>query len=110
VVQAPRYGAVWGTGSLGVGTGARIEPALQVLVARSGPMEILGIVAIVVATRGVMLWHQQSGPRTTVPFDRVRSPQDWSISRRELAVLLGGYAVLAIANYREALAIAGVAA
>lgn len=109
LAQAPRYGAVWGTGSLGVGTGARIEPALSVLVERSGPMEILGIVAIVVATRGVMIWHQQSGPRVKQPFDRVRSPRQWSISRRELVVLVGGYLLLAIANYREALAIAQIA-
>jgi hypothetical protein len=109
VVQAPRYGAIWGTGSLGVGTGARIEPALRVLVERSGPMEILGIVAIVVATRAVMIWHQQSTPRRTVPFERVRSPREWEVSGREVAVLVGGYLLLAIANYREAVAIAQTA-
>lgn len=73
-VQAPRYGAVWGTGSLGVGTGARIEPSLSVLVERSGPLEITAMVAIVVATRDVMIWHQQSGPRWRAEFERVRSP------------------------------------
>jgi len=109
VVQAPLYGAVWGTGSLAIGSGARVAPSLSVLVERSGPMEITAIVAIVVATRGVVIWHQQSGPRWTEPFERVRSPRDWSLARREWAVLVGGYTLLALANYREALAIARVA-
>jgi hypothetical protein len=109
VVQAPWYGAVWGTGSLAIGTGERIAPSLAVLVERSGPMEITALVAIVVATRGVMIWHQQSGPRWTEPFERVRSPRDWSLTRREWALIAGGYALLALANYREALDIARVA-
>jgi hypothetical protein len=109
VVGAPRYGAVWGTGSLVIGTGARIPPSLSVLVERSGPMEITAVVAIVVATRGLMLWHQASGPRWREPFERVRSPRDWSLTRREWLVLVGGYLLLAVANYREALAIARVA-
>ncbi|AXG07181.1 hypothetical protein DU500_12525 [Haloplanus rubicundus] len=109
VVQAPWYGAVWGTGSLAIGTGARIVPSLTVLVERSGPMEITAIVAIVVATRGVMIWHQPSGPRWTEPFERVRSPRDWSLTRREWALLIGGYLLLAVACYREAVAIAQIA-
>jgi len=109
VIQAPQYGAVWGTGSLAIGTGARITPSVSVLVERSGPMELTGIVAIVVATRGVMIWHQKSGPRWKESFDRVRSPRDWSLTRREWALLAGGYLLLAVANYREALAIARVA-
>jgi hypothetical protein len=108
-VQAPRYGAVWGTGSLGVGTGARIVPSPSVLVERSGPLEITATVAVVAATRGVMVWHQQSGPRWREEFERVRSPREWSLDRREWALLLGGYLLLAVANYREALAIARVA-
>jgi len=109
VVQAPRYGAVWGTGSLAIGSGERIVPSLSVLVERSGPMEITAMVAIVVATRGIMLWHQASGPRWKEPFERVRSPRDWSLTRREWALLGGGYLLLAAACYREAVAIAGVA-
>lgn len=109
VVQAPRYGAVWGTGSLAIGTGERIAPSLAVLVERSGPMEITAFVAIVVATRGVMLWHQASGPRWREEFERVRSPSDWSLTRREWGLLIGGYLLLAIACYREAVAIAQVA-
>jgi len=109
VVQAPRYGAIWGTGSLTVGTGERIAPSLAVLVDRSGPMEITAFVAIVVATRGVMLWHQESGPRWKEGFARVRSPSDWSLTRREWVLLVGGYLLLAIACYREAVAIAQVA-
>ncbi|MFC3959416.1 hypothetical protein [Halovivax cerinus] len=109
VIQAPRYGAVWGTGSLVVGSGARIEPSLAVLVERSGPMELTAMVAIVVATRGVMIWHQSSGPRWSESFDRVRSPREWSISKSEWALLLGGYLLLAFACYREAMAIAQVA-
>ena len=72
-------------------------------------MEITAIVAIVVATRGVMLWHQTSGPRWKEEFERVRSPRDWSLTRRELALLVGGYLLLAVACYREAVAIAQVA-
>ncbi|WP_348612435.1 hypothetical protein [Halobaculum rarum] len=109
VVQAPWYGAVWGTGSLAIGTGERIAPSLTVLVERSGPMEITAFVAIVVATRGVMLWHQKSGPRWREEFDRVRSPSDWSLTQREWALLVGGYLLLAVACYREAVAIAQVA-
>jgi len=109
VVQAPRYGAVWGTGSLASGTGERIVPSLTVLVERSGPIEITAFVAIVVATRGVMLWHQESGPRWKEEFERVRSPRDWSLTRREWALLVGGYLLLALACYREAVAIAHVA-
>ena len=109
VVQAPLYGAVWGTGSLAIGTGARIQPSLTVLVERSGPMEITAFVAIVVATRGVMLWQQESGPRWKEEFDRVQSPRDWSLTRREWALLTGGYLLLAVACYREAVAIAQVA-
>jgi len=56
-----------------------------------------------------MLWHQKSGPRWTEEFERVRSPRDWSLTRRELALLVGGYLLLAIACYREAIAIAQVA-
>jgi hypothetical protein len=109
VVQAPWYGAVWGTGSLTIGTGERIAPSLAVLVERSGPMEVTAFVAIVVATRGVMIWHQRPGPQWKEEFERVRSPRDWSLTRRELALLVGGYLLLAVACYREAVAIAQVA-
>jgi hypothetical protein len=108
-VQAPWYGAVWGTGSLAIGTGERIAPSLNVLVERSGPMEITAIVAIVVSTRGVLLWHQESGPRWKQEFICVGSPSDWSLTRREWALLVGGYLLLAVACYREAVAIAQVA-
>lgn len=109
VVQAPWYGAVWGTGSLAIGAGERIAPSLAVLVERSGPIEITAFVAIVVATRGVMLWHQKGGPRWKAEFERVRSPSDWTLTRRELTLLVGGYLLLAVACYREAVAIAQVA-
>jgi len=109
VVQAPRYGAVWGTGSLAIGTGERVAPSLAVLVERSGPMEVTAFVAIVVATRSAMLWHQASGPRWREEFERVRSPTDWSLTRREWAFLIGGYLLLAIACHSEAVAIARVA-
>ncbi len=109
VVQAPWYGAVWGTGSLAIGAGERIVPSLGVLIERSGPIEITALVAIVVATRGVMLWHQESGPRWKEEFDRVQSPSDWSLARREWMLLIGGYLLLAVACYREVVAIAQVA-
>ncbi|WP_152041727.1 hypothetical protein [Salinigranum salinum] len=109
VIQAPRYGVVWGTGSLAIGGGTRVTPSLSVVGERSGPMELTAIIAIVVATGGVMIWHQTSGPRWKEPCDRVRSPRDWSLTRREWILLVGGYALLALANYREALDIASVA-
>jgi hypothetical protein len=59
--------------------------------------------------RVVVLWHQRSGPRWRGEFERVRSPRDWSLTRREWAVLAVGYPLLALANYREAVAIANVA-
>jgi hypothetical protein len=80
-----------------------------VLFTRSGPLELTAFVAVAVATRGVMVWHQQSGPRWREEFERVRSPRDWSLSRAEWATIAGGYLLLAAANYREALAIARVA-
>jgi hypothetical protein len=109
VVQAPWYGAVWGTGSLAIGTGARIVPSPTVLVGQSGSMEITAIVAIVVATRGVMIWRQESGHRWREEFDRVQSPSDWSLTQREWALLIGGYLLLAVACYREVVAIAQIA-
>lgn len=109
LVQSVQYGAVWGTGSLGIGSGARVAPSLAVLVERSGPLEVTAIVAIVVATRGVMVWHQASGPRWREPFERVRSPREWALTRREWALLAAGYLLLAVANYREAVDIARVA-
>lgn len=60
------------------------------------------LVAVAVATRGVMVWHQRSGPRWHEEFVRVRSPREWQVDRREVAVLVGGVALLALANYREA--------
>ncbi len=72
-------------------------------------MEITAMVAIVVATRGLTVWHQESGPRWRGSSDRVRSPRDWSLPRREWALFGGGYLLLAVACYREAVAIAQVA-
>ncbi|MFW5917891.1 MAG: hypothetical protein ACOCR0_00250 [Haloferacaceae archaeon] len=66
------------------------------------------MVAIGVATRGLMLWHRASGPGWCESFDRVRSPREWSLTRREWGLLLGGYLLLAVACYREAVAIAQV--
>ena len=107
-VQSIQYGIVWGTGSLAVGSGARIVPSVTVILDRSGQLEITAIVAIVVATREVMLWHQASGPRWREPFDRVRSPRDWSFGRADLILLGIGYLLLAAAAYWEAVAIAGL--
>ncbi|WP_276299888.1 hypothetical protein [Halorussus lipolyticus] len=96
---------VWGTGSLAV-EAPRFAPSLSVALGRSGVYELTAYVAIAVATRGVMVWHQRSGSRWREEFERVQSPRDWTISRRELGVLLAGLVVLAGANYREATMIA----
>lgn len=100
-------GLVWGTGSLLVGTG-RFAPSLSVALGRSGLYELTAFVAVAVATRGVMVWHQRAGPRWREEFERVRSPREWSLTRREAAVLLAGLALLAVANYREAVLISQV--
>ncbi|QLG50619.2 hypothetical protein [Natrinema halophilum] len=98
---------VWGTGSLALGTG-RIEPSLATVLGRSGTFELSAFVLIAVATREVMIWHQRSPPRWREDFERVRSPRDWTVSRRELVVLVAGIALLAVANFREASQIVAV--
>lgn len=95
----------WGTNSLVIEAG-RLEPSLSVLLGRSGIFELTAYVAVAVATREVMVWHQQSGPRWREEFERVRSPRDWHLSRTEWLVLVGAVVLLAAANYREAVMIA----
>jgi hypothetical protein len=92
---------IWGTNSLTIQTG-RLAPSLSVVAGRSGVYELTALVAVAVATRDVMMWHQRSGPRWREEFERVRDPREWSIDRREALVLAGGVALLALANYREA--------
>jgi len=98
---------VWGTNSLAIEAG-RLAPSLSVLLGRSGIFELTAYVAVAVATRGLMLWHQRGTPRWREEFERVRSPRDWHLSRSEWLVLLAGIALLALANYREALMISRV--
>ncbi|WP_135826851.1 stage II sporulation protein M [Halorussus ruber] len=105
VVNWVQGAVVWGTGSLAVET-ARFAPSLSVALGRSGVYELTAYVAVAVATRGVMIWHQRSGPRWREEFERTQSPRDWTISRREAGVLLAGLALLAVSNYREAVMIA----
>lgn len=100
-------GLVWGSNSLVIQAG-RLEPSLAVALGRSGLYELTAFVAIAVATRGVMLWHQQSGPRWREEFERVRSVRDWRISAGEALVLLAGLTLLAGANYVEAVRVAAV--
>jgi hypothetical protein len=101
-------GAVtWGTNSLAIEAG-RLAPSLSVLVSRGGIFELTAYVAIAVATHGLVIWHQRSGPRWREEFERCYSPRDWHLSRSEWIVLVGGIALLALANYREALMIARV--
>jgi hypothetical protein len=95
---------IWGTNSLAIQAG-RLAPSLSVLLGRSGVFELTAYVAVAVATREVMIWHQRGKPRWREEFERVRSPRDWSLSRNEWLVLLGGIALLALANYREAVMI-----
>jgi hypothetical protein len=100
-------GLVWGSNSLVIQAG-RLEPSLAVALGRSGLYELTAFVAIAVATRGVMLWHQESGPRWREEFERVRSVRDWHISPGEAVVLLAGLVLLAGANYVEAVRVAAV--
>lgn len=92
---------IWGTNSLTIQTG-RLAPSADVILGRSGVFELTALVAIAVASRGVMVWHQRTGPRWKEEFVRVGGPRDWSIDRREALVLVGGLVLLALANYREA--------
>ena len=102
-------GAVlWRTTSLAIQTG-RLAPSLSVILNRSGVYELTAIVAIAVATRGVMVWHQASGPRWREEFERVQGPREWTIERREALVLVAGLVLLALANYREAAMIVAAA-
>jgi hypothetical protein len=80
----------------------RLAPLPSVILGRSGVYELTAFVAIAVATRGVMVWHQKSGPRWCEEFEWVRGPRDWSIGRREVFVLVAGIVLLAIENFREA--------
>lgn len=98
---------VWGTNSLAIEAG-RLAPSLSVLLGRSGLFELTAYVAVAVATRELLIWHQQSGPRWREEFERIRSPRDWRLSRREWAVLIAALALLAAANYREAVMISQV--
>jgi len=100
-------GLVWGSNSLVIQAG-RLEPSLAVALGRSGLYELTAFVAIAVATRGVMLWHQKSGPRWREEFERVRAVRDWHVSPGEAVVLLAGLALLAGANYVEAVRVAAV--
>lgn len=97
----------WGTNSLALEAG-RLAPSLSVLLSRGGIFELTAYVAVAVATRELVIWHQRSGPRWREEFERRYSPRDWHLSREEWAVLLGGLALLAAANYREALMISRV--
>jgi hypothetical protein len=98
---------VWGTNSLAIEAG-RLAPSLSVLLGRSGIFELTAYVAVAVATRGLLVWHQQDTPRWREEFERVRSPRDWSLSRTEWLVLLAAIVLLALANYREAVMISQV--
>jgi hypothetical protein len=100
-------GLVWGSNSLVIQAG-RLEPSLAVALGRSGLYELTAFVAIAVATRGVMLWYQESGPRWREEFERVRSVRDWHISPGEAVVLLSCLVLLAGANYVEAVRVAAV--
>lgn len=97
----------WGTNSLAIEAG-RLAPSLAVLLGRGGIYELTAYVAVAVATRELVIWHQQSGPRWREEFERLYSPRDWRLSRREWLVLVAGILLLAVANYREALMISHV--
>lgn len=99
---------VWGTNSLLIQTG-RLAPSLSVVLGRSGGFELTAYVGVAVATRGVLVWHQRTTPRWREEFERLYSPRDWTVSRRELAVLAASLLMLAAANYREAVMIQRVA-
>ncbi|MEF8807629.1 hypothetical protein [Natronomonas sp.] len=101
IVTTLQGALIWGTGSLALGSG-RITPSLTTVLTRSGVFELSAYVLVAVATRGVMLWHQASPPRWREEFERVRSPREWTVSRRELLVSLAALGILAAANLREA--------
>lgn len=101
VVTTVQGALIWGTGSLALGSG-RIALSVATVLGRSGVFELSAYVLVAVATRKVMIWHQASPPRWREEFERVRSPRDWSLSRRELLVLVVSLGLLAAANYREA--------
>jgi len=97
----------WGTNSLAIEAG-RLGPSLSVLLNRGGIFELTAYVAVAVATREFVIWHQQSGPRWREEFERRYSPRDWHLSRSEWLVLLAGLFLLGAANFREAFMISQV--
>jgi len=97
-------GLVYGTNSLGIEAG-RLAPSLSTALGRSGVYELTAYVLVGVATRSLLVWHQRSGSRWREEFERVRSPREWSLTRREWVLVLAGIVLLALANYREAVMI-----
>jgi hypothetical protein len=97
----------WGTNSLAIEAG-RLAPSLSVLLSRGGIFELTAYVAVAVATRELVIWHQQSGPRWREEFERLYSPRDWHLSRSDWLVLAAGVLLLGAANFREAFMISHV--
>lgn len=97
------YGILLGTNSFGIPAPARFAPSLTTVLGRSGAFEITAYIVIAVATRGLVIFRQPSW--WSWRSERVGSWRSWRLSVTELAMVSGALALLAAANYREALQI-----
>lgn len=95
--------------SLAIGTGEHIAPSLAVLVKRNGPMEITALVVVVVATRSVIALASEVRSPVTGGIRSGTIAQRLVNTHCEGALLIGGYLLLAVGCYREAIAIAQIA-
>ena len=62
--------------------------------------------AVILADEPTGNLDQETGTKILEEFERVRTPGDWHLSPSEWLVLVAGLALLALANYREAVMIA----
>ncbi|ELY61658.1 hypothetical protein C492_09160 [Natronococcus jeotgali DSM 18795] len=100
IVTTIQSALVWGTEDLTLAT-VRI-PLLATIPGRNRVFEFSAFVLIAVATREVMIRHQRSPSPVARGFRARPFPRDWTVSRRELVVLIAGVTLPAAANYREA--------
>ncbi|MFC7046058.1 hypothetical protein ACFQH6_12120 [Halobacteriaceae archaeon GCM10025711] len=102
---AALYGIFLGTNSFGVSAGGKIAPTVAVLWTRSGALEITSYLVVAAATYRLVVWQKPSlFARTSEKIRRIR---DIPLDRTEIALLVLGFVLLGIANWREAVDILG---
>jgi hypothetical protein len=97
------YGILLGTNSFGIPAPGRFAPSLATVLGRSGAFEITAYIGLAVATKGLVILRQPSW--WSWRSEQVGSWRRWRLTKTELAMVIGALALLAAANYREALQI-----